>query len=91
MKSSDLYLDIRPFYYQQTVGVENNREEIGKQEKGYNTTITQNYYECESEDEVKMLLIQELKILRKQLENELNQRYSFKEVNNDISSIHKTR
>ena len=88
-----MYLDIRPFYFHHPIGIDEETQtvQMGEQQIGYNVTLTKNYLNCKSEDEVRMILIQDLKILRKQLENELNTRYSFNEVDNGISSIHKTR
>ncbi len=86
-------VDMRPIHYHKTVsedGITHNVV-LGKQETGYQVHIHETFWECDNEEHAKALLIQELKILRKQLEQELNKRFSFKEVDNEIQDICKFR
>lgn len=74
-------LQIDKYYYHKTIK-ENGYDKVVLQEQlvGYFVSINKHFWECESEDEVKLKLIEELKILRKQLETELNERYSLRRV-----------
>lgn len=70
-------VDIKPIHYHKTISEDNINHKVilDKEEIGYNIYIFKTFWECKSEDEVRLRLIEELKILRKQLETEINERY----------------
>lgn len=73
-------INIKPIHYHETIsedGITHNVV-LGEQKTAYQVHLHDTYWGCEDELTAKALLIQELIIIRKQLENELNERLSFK-------------
>ena len=72
--------EIKPFYYNETsLDDDGVTHIIGKQKLVYTLSYHKTFWDCETEDEVRKMVIKELVVLRKQLENELNKRLLFKE------------
>ena len=73
-------LDIKPIHYHDTISEDGITHHviIGERKTGYHIYINKTFWECECEDTAKLMLIEELKILKKQLETELNERYTLR-------------
>ena len=68
-------IDIRDFYYRESIGRDNEDLEIMSDDKvAYEVTLSNTYWDCKDELEAKALLILELIELRKELVNEINNR-----------------
>ncbi len=73
-------IDMKPIHYHETISEDGITHivQIGKQKTAYQVSLHDTFWNCDDELTAKALLIQELKVIRKQLENELNERLSFK-------------
>lgn len=86
-------INFKPIHYHDTVSEDGitHHVVIGERKTAYQIHLHDTFWGCDDELTAKALLIQELKIVKKQLENELNSRLSFYEVENEIHSISKSR
>lgn len=72
-------VDIKSFYYNETKLKDDGiTHHIGERKLAFDILLHSIFWDCEDEYTAYLLLIKELKILRKQLESELNQRLVLK-------------